>query len=108
MSSAIISSSFVGTIYTFILESGVEINLSSPLILLASLSIFIPKNSKYLHILSLASIPLSPTPPANAIISSPPNVTIYWPIYCATLYAWESSAKIERESPSAYAASISL
>lgn len=101
MSLAIINSSFVGIIYTFTLESDVEIHFSTPFTSFSFASISTPNTFKYSPILSRVSLPLSPTPPLKVSTSSPPSDTIYCAIYCATLYACESRARRDLSSFSA-------
>ena len=81
VSFAIINSSSVGTIQTFTLESFVEISLSTAFTSFAYRSNSTPIHFNCSQIIFLSSGPLSPTPPANAITSTPFNATAYLAIY---------------------------
>ena len=71
VSRQIASSSFVGITATFTLESGVEITMSSPLLLFASASNLIPKYPKCSQTFSRTIPAFSPIPAVNAIASTP-------------------------------------
>ena len=71
VSRAITSSSFVGITNTFTLLSGVEMQISSPLLELASSSISTPRYLKYSAMEDLMDLLFSPTPAVNTIASTP-------------------------------------